>query len=576
MKQALPIVTLVLMVACVPRPHAGERPAAVPPLAVGTLSIGDGGLTVLARSDGWVELSTFPWSDRAFRVERHIAVRAADVAEWERAMRQFLADTTHVADSVERRTPVLGRGRSLLFATRRGSGLPIPTTVTLSISPIHTFVDELSFVFTGCTRITGGGALSGSGGGGIVALMSLLERAALAAGTAVAERPSLERPFYRSEVSCPAMPMRGNPTPSFPPGTPADRRRPTEIGVRFVVDTSGRVERGSFATLPGTDPPLATAARVAVTQWRFVPAQWADAPVRQVVQESLLFSEDVIPSDTVGPPVLSIRGERDGWVRLDVTDREDAGLHAQEWFLPDSVDAWLNRIAAARRPGALPSAQTQAIVPTRFPYQFLVLGSMTGVQYAINGTSPDQALIAACPDTLGMLPTTLDSGRVAQFSTAARDARRLTPVPVDPALAVHGTDVACPPRFPGIRSTVPSVPGYNPDAAGRRTLLVNLALLGRGEYPAPLLTSNISAELLYAVTVDTAGSADLATLTVMPDADPRFVAALRATLAAYHFRPAYRGGIAVRARTIQAMFFEPPLRCTVPDAAPVCQKEDRR
>jgi hypothetical protein len=50
---------------------------------------------------------------------------------------------------------------------------------------------------------------------------------------------------------------------------------------------------------------------------------------------------------------------------------------------------------------------------------------------------------------------------------------------------------------------------------------------------------------------------------------------LPATLRALRFTPATRGGIAVRQRVIQAIRFEPPPVCRVPEASPACPRRYR-
>ena len=51
------------------------------------------------------------------------------------------------------------------------------------------------------------------------------------------------------------------------------------VGAQFVVDTTGRVERGTIRFLPGTQAPAARAASAAMRDWRFTPAEIDGTPV---------------------------------------------------------------------------------------------------------------------------------------------------------------------------------------------------------------------------------------------------------------------------------------------------------
>jgi hypothetical protein len=149
--------------------------------------------------------------------------------------------------------------------------------------------------------------------------------------------------------------------------------------------------------------------------------------------------------------------------------------------------------------------------------------------------------------------------QLARFRTAARVAHELRPVPVNPASVIHAReDVSCPAWLPWTRSGV-----FNSRVVWRYPT---------GLYPSSMAASSARAEVLFSVVVDTSGYADLSTLTVMPQSDPRAVAALRPTLRALRFRPALRSGVAVRERVIQSLLFEPPPTCTSAAAGPACPR----
>lgn len=77
------------------------------------------------------------------------------------------------------------------------------------------------------------------------------------------------------------------------------------------------------------------------------------------------------------------------------------------------------------------------------------------------------------------------------------------------------------------------------------------------------------------VVVDTLGVPEPATAVVMSGSNRNALAALPATLRALRFTPATRGGIAVRQRVVQAIRFEPPPVCRVPEAGPACPRRYR-
>ena len=67
------------------------------------------------------------------------------------------------------------------------------------------------------------------------------DSAAARAGGDGGRPPTLKRPYYGSEVSCPASPLPDNTAPTVPTGMRAPYRWPLQIGAGFVVDTSGAV-----------------------------------------------------------------------------------------------------------------------------------------------------------------------------------------------------------------------------------------------------------------------------------------------------------------------------------------------
>ena len=95
-------------------------------------------------------------------------------------------------------------------------------------------------------------------------------------------------PYLDSQVEKPVVQAPGSPAPRYP-----DELRTTriqgEVLARFVVDTLGRVEPGSFEVLKASNARLSQAVRDALPSMRFVPAEVSGHKVRQVVQQPFMF-----------------------------------------------------------------------------------------------------------------------------------------------------------------------------------------------------------------------------------------------------------------------------------------------
>jgi TonB family protein len=59
--------------------------------------------------------------------------------------------------------------------------------------------------------------------------------------------------------------------------------------LRFVIDTTGRVDKGSIEVLEATEEQFTPPARDAVARARFRPALLSGTPVRQLAEESIRF-----------------------------------------------------------------------------------------------------------------------------------------------------------------------------------------------------------------------------------------------------------------------------------------------
>lgn len=83
-------------------------------------------------------------------------------------------------------------------------------------------------------------------------------------------------------------PLAGTLAPSYPEALRAGGTQGTVVA-QFVVDSTGRVEAGSFRTLGSVNPLFSAAVESALSRARFRPAELRGIPVRQLVQQSFTF-----------------------------------------------------------------------------------------------------------------------------------------------------------------------------------------------------------------------------------------------------------------------------------------------
>jgi hypothetical protein len=195
------------------------------------------------------------------------------------------------------------------------------------------------------------------------------------------------------------------------------------------------------------------------------------------------------------------------------------------------------------------------------------LGSLRGLRFTVSqeataAGSDQHAALAFCAGAAVEGEQPLTDAQVAQLSATARDARARRATPVDARAKIRtAPDVACPAWLK-----------WSPSQRA------GFALVWRyptGLYPQSMAATNERAELLVSVVVDTAGAPLPETAVFIKGSNPRAVAALPATLRALRFTPATRGGRTVTQRVIQAIRFEPPPRCAVPEASPACPRRYR-
>jgi hypothetical protein len=495
-------------------------------------------LTVEARRDGWVvftQLSTRPDEGLSPPSMRLIA-EARDVRAWTsrvRALMSAVLDSGNARRANE--NPTLGNGR-----------------FRISVSITSSKPQFISFSVQGCGP---GSGSSGPTRGELTRFLDLLDEAAARAGNGAGRPPTLLRPYYASEVSCPATANPDNPVPQLPAGARRSGGR-IEVAAGFVVDTAGQVEAGTLRFFPGTEPELARAVRNVIPRWQFVPAEWDGAPVRQVVYTTIGISPTA-PSDT-GWHVIRVEPQDDGWVHFTHSNLSGTYTHVvQEWFAPDSVDAWAKRVEALNAEADSLDRETPRVLE-----KGTMLGSPKGVGYSAGFFAHGKAVemragLVGCAGAFVEGERPVDSAQLARLREAASVARSRRASPADPARTAHeADDVACPAWLPWTRTPRPEF-----NRVWRYPI---------GAYPPSMAAANARADVFASFVVDTSGRVDLSSVRVLPGSDPRAVAALPATLRALRVRPATRGGRAVPQRVVQSIRFEPPPICATPTANPAC------
>lgn len=100
-----------------------------------------------------------------------------------------------------------------------------------------------------------------------------------------------DRGVYQSNTALegfdPAV-LLSQPTPRYPAALQSAGVAGSVV-LEFVIDTSGKVERGSVRVVESSHPALENAARAAVLGARFRPAQLAGRPVRQITRQRVRF-----------------------------------------------------------------------------------------------------------------------------------------------------------------------------------------------------------------------------------------------------------------------------------------------
>ncbi|HEX2779511.1 MAG TPA: hypothetical protein VHM30_08435, partial [Gemmatimonadaceae bacterium] len=528
--------------------------------AIDVVSLGSGThLQVTASGDGWVSLAPLYFGGPRY-VKARLLVTAAEAAGWAARMRASLSrglDVGAAGDSAVLSLPSLGWGPGRLHGTRwHPGGRQMQGNLRLSLcGPAHVGYDVGDAAWLR-----------------LAAVMDRAARVALAARRS-AKLPTLERPYYLSEVSCGAVPLGDNDEPRYPEHA-GKSRTAYEVGVQLVVDTAGRVEPGTIEVLPGTDTIFANAARTLVASWRFSRAWWSGWPVRQIAQFAIVFDPEARPDRVVMhraffgryEPRLLFEPTDDGRVLVMHGSWTGTGdfTGRREWYEPDTMRAWLAQLEAR--------VAQDRVSPKR-------RGQETGSQYIGLGTdwrhgprlmagyAPQLAFSDPSnhPDSIVPLRAQLDGCGTSYYwgervdsaflarvrrAVSAAHARRSAPAPVTDRVYT-AAEVACRAAIAEITLGDARFPSARAEPLGPQSPALNEA--------------RAWAEVMTSFVVDTLGHVVPGTLSIMRGSDFRAAAALEQEIGRYAFSPAYRSGRRVRQRMIRTWLFLP---------TPICERQD--
>jgi hypothetical protein len=238
--------------------------------------------TIEARSDGWIAITPLK---SVFAPEpyptTHLYASAADALRWVERVRAVIG----VVGVVGVRPDASATDRTDTFIPQLGRG-PVHVETHVRIDSARGLT--VSFNFVDCMGLSRGYNMDRAA---LLEITDGVERAAQIAlrASPVATTPAPGRPFYSDEASCRVVKRPDSAKPRYPDDASEGDRRVTEVGVRFIVDTAGRVEDSSVTLLPDVPPRIAAAARAVAAGWRYRPANWGGIPVRQYVVGMLVF-----------------------------------------------------------------------------------------------------------------------------------------------------------------------------------------------------------------------------------------------------------------------------------------------
>ena len=98
-----------------------------------------------------------------------------------------------------------------------------------------------------------------------------------------------DQPYFEFQVEKPVVPAPGNTGPRYPEMLKSANVEGTVLA-QFVVDTTGRVEPGSFKVLKSDHDLFTQAVKSALPNMKFLPAEVGGRKVKQLVQQPFQFA----------------------------------------------------------------------------------------------------------------------------------------------------------------------------------------------------------------------------------------------------------------------------------------------
>jgi protein TonB len=98
-----------------------------------------------------------------------------------------------------------------------------------------------------------------------------------------------DQPYFEFQVEKPVVPAPGNTGPRYPEMLKSANVEGTVLA-QFVVDTTGRVEAGSFKVLKSDHDLFTQAVKSALPNMKFLPAEVGGRKVKQLVQQPFQFA----------------------------------------------------------------------------------------------------------------------------------------------------------------------------------------------------------------------------------------------------------------------------------------------
>ena len=100
---------------------------------------------------------------------------------------------------------------------------------------------------------------------------------------------NVDQPYFEFQVEKPVVAAPNSASPRYPEMLKSASVE-GEVQAQFVVDTSGRVEPGSFKVLKSSHELFTAAVREALPRMRFLPAEVGGRKVKQLVQQPFQFA----------------------------------------------------------------------------------------------------------------------------------------------------------------------------------------------------------------------------------------------------------------------------------------------